>query len=410
MPTNNENPMTNPSLMIKAEKYLKTLCSDIPNRRVGSPGNRQANEFLAQTFASFGFEVERQPFECMDWTHGAAELRLNGEQFQVQPGPFTPGCRAEAPLVVVSSMEELQSVEVRDSILLLRGEIASQQLMPKNFPFYNPEEHQRIFALLELKQPRAVLTASGRNPGMAGALYPFPMIEDGDFDLPSAYMTEEEGARFASHAGEMAALVIEAKRRPSSGFNLVARKGPAARRLVFSAHIDAKEGTPGALDNAASVVVLLLLAELLQEYAGETGVELVPFNGEDHYSAAGEIAYLQANQGRLDQVALNINMDGLGARNQNTLYSFYECPDGVKSNIHNIFSQQAGFAEGPPWFQGDHMIFAMSGVPALALTSENFMQILTEIAHTPKDSPDLVDCEKLVAIAMALRNLLADFS
>jgi aminopeptidase YwaD len=402
--------MTDSSLKTKAEKYLKYLCLDLPTRRVGTQGNRAANEFLAETFASFGFEIERQPFECIDWTQGAASLSLNGEQFQVQVGPFTVGCRAQAPMVIASTVEELESADVRDKILLLRGEITREQLMPKNFPFYNPDEHKRIISLLETKKPRAVLTASGRNPETAGAVYPFPLIEDGDFDIPSAYMTEAEGARLASHADELAALVIEAERRPSSGFNLAARKGRSERRVVFSAHIDAKDNTPGALDNAAGVVVLLLLAELLKEYEGETSIELVPFNGEDHYSAAGEIAYLKASEGRLDQIVLNLNMDGLGSCKGDTLYSFYECADGLKNSIQKTFAAQPGFAEGPPWFQGDHMLFVMNGVPALALTSENFVEILTEIAHTPKDSPELVDCEKLVKTAKVLQDLPASFS
>jgi len=257
--------MTNSSLKTNAENYMKYLCMHIPTRRVGSRGNRDANEFLAETFESFGFDIERQPFECIDWTQGAASLFLNGEQFQAQVGPFTLGCQAQAPLVVVSTVEELEAADVQDKILLLRGEIAREQLMPKNFPFYNPDEHKRIVSLLETKRQVAVLTATGRNSAMAGALYPFPMIEDGDFDIPSAYMTEEEGARLASHADELAALVIEAERRPSSGFNLSARKGRFDRRLVFSAHIDAKDNTPGALDNAAGVVVLLILAELLKD-------------------------------------------------------------------------------------------------------------------------------------------------
>ena len=304
----NENPMMNPSLKTRAETYLKHLCLDIPTRRVGTQGNQESNEFLAEKFESFGFTVERQSFDCIDWTQGKASLSLNGQQFQVQVGAFSPSYRGQASLVVVSTVEELASADICDKILLLRGEIAREQLMPKNFPFYNPDEHKRIVSLLETKRPLAILTATGRNPESAGAVYPFPMIEDGDFDIPTAYMTEEEGARLASYADEAATLVIEAERRPSNGFNLVARKGRIDRKVVFSAHIDAKDNTPGALDNATGVIVLLLLAELLQEYAGEVGVEIVPFNGEDHYSAAGEIAYLKANQGKLGQVLLNINM------------------------------------------------------------------------------------------------------
>ena len=398
--------MKNQSLKTKAENYLNYLCLDLPTRRVGTQGNRDANEFLAETFASFGFEIERQPFDCIDWTQGAASLSIGNEQFEVQVGPFTIGCQVQAPLVIASTTQELESVDFQNKILLLRGEITREQLMPKNFPFYNPDEHQHIVSLLETKGPRAILTATGRNPETAGAVYPFPMIEDGDFDIPSAYMTEEEGVRLASHADEVAALVIEAERRPSSGFNLVARKSRADRRVVISAHIDAKDKTPGALDNAASVVVLLLLAELLQEYDGNTGIDLVPFNGEDHYSAAGEKAYLKANKGTLNQVLLNINMDALGAHHENTLYSFYECPDTMKTIIQDKFSKQSEFAEGEPWYQSDHMVFVMNGIPAIAITSENFMQILTELAHTPEDRPALVDCEKLVDTAISLRELL----
>ncbi|MBK9392004.1 MAG: M28 family peptidase [Bacteroidetes bacterium] len=32
--------------------------------------------------------------------------------------------------------------------------------------------------------------------------------------------------------------------------------------MVVTAHIDAKKGTPGAIDNATGVIVLLLLSEL----------------------------------------------------------------------------------------------------------------------------------------------------
>lgn len=36
---------------------------------------------------------------------------------------------------------------------------------------------------------------------MMGALYPFPLFEDGDFDIPSVYMTDVEGERLAAYAG-----------------------------------------------------------------------------------------------------------------------------------------------------------------------------------------------------------------
>jgi aminopeptidase YwaD len=398
--------MTNSSLKTKAESYLNHLCLEIHNRRVGTVGNQAANTFLAKTFASFGFQVESQPIECIDWTQNGASLSVNGEQFQVLVGPFSPGCRVAAPLAVVSKVEELALADVQDKILLLHGEIAREQLMPKNFPFYNPDEHQRIIHLLETKRPAAILSATGRNPELAGAVYPFPLIEDGDFDIPSTYMTEEEGAQLASQADELAALVIKAERRPSSGLNLVARRGPANRRVVVSAHMDAKDNTPGALDNAAGVVVLLLLAELLKDYDGRLGIELVPFNGEDHYSAAGEIVYLKANEGRLSEVLLNINIDAAGYLGKKNEYSLYEFPEGLAGLVRESLGENEILVEGESWYQGDHMVFAMQGVPALAITSEGFMEIETRFAHTPKDCPELVDCAQLVDVATVVRELL----
>jgi aminopeptidase YwaD len=232
------------------------------------------------------------------------------------------------------------------------------------------------------------------------------LIEDGDFDIPSAYMTEEEGLRLASLADETAVLVIEAERRPSNGLNLAASKGQGDRRVVVSAHMDAKDNTPGALDNASGVIVLLLLAELLKDYNGELCIELVPFNGEDHYSAAGEIAYLNANKGRLNEILLNINIDGAGYCQKKNAYSLYECLEDMAGLIRESFKGHSTLAEGQPWYQGDHMVFAMNGVPALAITSKEFIEIETKLAHTPEDRPELVDCEQLVEIASALQELL----
>ena len=165
--------------------------------------------------------------------------------------------------------------------------------MPKSFTFYNPDEHKHIIRLLEEKKPQAIIAATSRNPEMAGAVYPFPLIEDGDFDIPSVYLTEELGVELANHAGEHISLDIRAQRTPAKGCNVITRKGDGTNRVVCFAHIDSKQGTPGALDNASGVTILLLLGELLKDFEGSLGVELVALNGEDYYSNPGEMQYLE---------------------------------------------------------------------------------------------------------------------
>jgi len=99
-------------------------------------------------------------------------------------------------------------------------------------------------------------------------------------------------------------------------------------------------------------------------------------------------------------------MDALGSHEGETLYSLYECPGRFKTLIHETLSPSRNLEEGEPWYQGDHMVFVMNAVPAMAITSQNFMHILTKLAHTPADNPDMVDCKKLVGVAKSLRELL----
>jgi aminopeptidase YwaD len=402
-----ETKLTDPELKRKAESYLQEFCERISSRCVGSQGNRDATDFFARQMESFGLQVECPQFACMDWNQQGVSLLVNGEPVEAQVSPYSLGGSFEAPLAVVSSLAELEALEVADSLLLVRGELAREQLMPKSFTFYNPDEHKRIIRLSEEKKPRAIISATARDPGMVGALYPFPLIEDGDFDIPSVFLTEEAGIELANHAGDQVALDIRAQRLPAKGCNVIARKGKEFhKRVVCFAHIDSKQGTPGALDNASGVTILLLLAELLRNYNGALGVELVALNGEDYYSNPGEMLYLHSNKGLFDEILLGINLDGVGYREGKTAYSLYGCPKELEGFIHEVFLSYAGIVEGEPWVQGDHMLFVINQRPALALTSTEVLSLMNEIVHTDKDRVEMVDSEKLVQAARALCSLL----
>ena len=194
--------METEQLYQKSLAYLKKLCKEIPERCVGSEGNRMATRFFEREISSFNWNTEMQEFDAIDWKDGGAILQCDDLSFKVFPSPYSLGCTVEAHLVSASSVEELEQLELNGKILLLHGQIAKEQLMPKNFVFYNPEEHQKIISLLEKVRPKAIICATGRNASLAGGVYPFPLIEDGDFDIPSVYMTESEGSRLLSCVGK----------------------------------------------------------------------------------------------------------------------------------------------------------------------------------------------------------------
>lgn len=401
--------MTEQQLADHAAEYLQRLCGDIPHRAVGSVYNQESTDYFAGVVRSFGWETRTPQFDCIDWNHGEVRLTAGSEKFTAYPSPYTLGCDVRAPLVVAATLDELQALDQAGKIVLLRGEIAQGQLMPKNFPFYNPEEHQAIYRSLEEGGALAVIAATGRDPVMVGSLYPFPIFEDGDFSVPSGFITDVDGERLAAHAGQQVELSILAERFPAVSYNVNASRGSSKGcRVVVCAHIDSKLGTPGANDNASGVVVLLLLAELLQDYSGHTGIELVAINGEDHYTAGGEILFLQENQAKLDEITVAFNLDDVGYIKGNNVYSFYECPPEIVSVVSETLSSYPGIAAGEPWYQSDHMIFAQNGVPAVAVTSDMFEEMMLEFTHTERDTVELVDPGKLVTLAQALRELLLE--
>ncbi len=283
--------------------------------------------------------------------------------------------------------DDLEALDRPGSILLLHGAIAAEQLTPRNYPFYQMDGHARILAALDRARPAAVIAATDRTP-MAAGLYPFPLFEDGDLGHPSAFLRDVEGAaaaraRRASPCGSTSTRYSDAS-PPSRSSRSKPGADPARGRVVVSAHIDSRYGTPGALDNAGGVCVLMALADQLAGATPALDVELVPFNGEDDFAAPGEIAYLGRPDAALDRIALVVNIDAVGRRGDDTAISFYGCPDEIRSAALSAASAVPRVAEGPEWPMSDHMIFAMRGTPALAVTSTGLHEIAATVAHTSR--------------------------
>lgn len=393
---------------------IAALCHPHPDRHVGGPGNRAANDLFAEHAAARGLSVERLGFEALEWMPGATGATLateTGETFSLHTGPFSASFDDGGPLTPVASVDELEALTDPGAILLMHGEIAADQITPRNYPFYLDERSARVLAALDRARPAAVIAATDRTL-VAAAASPFPISEDGDFGYPSAYLHERDSGPLLAHAAETVRLRIDSHTRPVPSEQVVARlqgSTRGSRRVVVCAHIDSHYGTPGALDNATGVAALMALADLLGETPPALDVELVPFNGEDDYSAAGELAYLGQPRVALDQIALAVNIDDAGFRGEATAISFYGCPVWLRETALDVASRTSTVAEGPEWPMSDHMVFAMRGVPAMAITSNALYDVAQTIAHTDRDTPELVDPalvdETAAFVASVLRRL-----
>lgn len=423
-----------PALDDRIAEHLDVLCERVGGRLVGTAGNRAATDYVRDTLVELGLTVDCPDFACLEWRQGEVRLEAGGEACPAHPGPYSPPFDGTAELAAAASLAELDAADIEGRIVLLHGDLAKEPLAPRNYVFYNPEAHQAVYRLLDEKRPAAVLGATGTCPSTAGAAYPFALFDDGDLDLPSAYLKDVDGARLLTHVGEPARLLIDSQCLPSTGCNVIGAwpphageaaipdpPGAPARRIVLTAHVDARPGTPGALDNAAGVATMLAVAELLartpparagtaQGGAAVTGaatgagasIELAILNGEDYYAASGEMAYIAANEGHWADIALAINVDGAGYREGATAASFYSGSDELRRACEAALAPFPGVVPGEPWVQGDHSLFVMQGVPALAFTSDQMTRLWSEIAHTERDRLELIDPARLDELARAL--------
>ncbi len=395
-----------------AVAHLGALCAFLPDRRPGSSGNHGATEYVAAALERSSWDVHSHEFECLDWESSGGAITVGGSTVALTPSPYGLGAATHGPLRVLRTVGDLVGTDLAGSIAVLAGDLAAEPLTPKTYPFYGSNEHAAIIESLEQSQPAAVIAVTGRYPELCGALDPFPLIEDGDFMVPTANVRPSDAGVLLNSEGLVANVEIRSERLPSTARNVTALRGPQDRRLAIAAHIDTKPGTPGAVDNAAGVVAMLLLADLLSPERHPSlpvGVELLVVNGEDHYAAPGEVAWLESNAGQLDAIELMVNIDGAGYREGGTAYSFYNVDNEVASYVHETFAPHGDLSEGPQWYQSDHAIFAMQGRAALALTTERVQEMLAVLFHSADDTPDQVDIGRVTSIASALEALIINW-
>jgi aminopeptidase YwaD len=374
--------------------HLSTLARLAPGRPPGSPANRAATDYVQRALAAGGVRVEALPFRASWWQPGNASLEVDGRSVLIEPPSFCRSADVRGASVQAAAPGDLQVLSAgRAPVILLRDELAMTPYFPKSFPFVAFPEQVEVIAALEALGPAAVIAIVDDERATE------PIFEDPDLRFPYATIPASLGETIV--AGAEVGLRVEASIEESDGVNVSA--GVASRpRTVVCAHVDSKVTTPGLLDNGGGVAVLLALAEAGLEKLGP--VELVFFNGEDHYAAPGEQAWLAARD--LDEVELVVNVDGAGLVGHRCAVSTIGAPSDLEARVARLVGQLPGLELGSPWFESDHAVFAMRGIPTIAITSAGDVEALKRIAHAPDETLDRVDPRALADVVAFIGRLL----
>lgn len=366
----------------------------VKERPVGSKNNMDILLYLENLMAKMGYDIKKLPFTCTTWETGESCLTLNGKRIAIQASPFSQPFEGSGKLVFAKNLEELKSANCQNSILIVGDELVATPLQPKEYPFYYPEEHRCLIELFERKQPAAIIAATGKH-ALCG-LQPFPLFEDGNILIPSAYVAEAVFEELQGNDKEgMAWVSIQTKNKQQNSYQLVAQKRNKSNhsRIIVCAHMDTKYHTQGALDNAAGVAVLLEAAARL---AGSNyNIDIVPFNGEEYYGASGEVEYLKCISSGQDKISLVINIDSPCHVGSKIAVSLYNFDDPAKEVVDRLMQTQNEVVYGPEWYAGDHAAFAFRGIPCMVLTSSDLFEGGLDNTHTMRDTLDTVDLSQV---------------
>ncbi len=225
--------------------------------------------------------------------------------------------------------------------------------------------------------------------------------------------------------------------------NLEAELGGNARAdeiIVVGAHYDSVQGCPGANDNGSGVAALLELARLLGEDTLARTVRFVAFvNEEPPFSFTeemGSVRYAKRCQARAENVVAMLSLETMGyySSEKNSQrypfpFSFFYPSTGdflaVVGNMRSrrlvrrvvgAFRQHAAFpCEGtaapgylPGIFWSDQWAFWRRGYPAVMITDTAPFRY--PHYHTPEDSKEKVDYERLARVVQGLSRVVRDLA
>jgi aminopeptidase YwaD len=82
-------------------------------------------------------------------------------------------------------------------------------------------------------------------------------------------------------------------------------------------------------------------------------------------------------------------------------------------NVNDIKNRRekvikSGLVEGQPWYQGDHSLFLQQGCPAIAVSSQWFIENMEfqQLTHTPKDNLSVIDYGRVMECAIGVAKLI----
>jgi Peptidase family M28 len=341
-------------------RMLQRLCVDIGPRPAGTPADERCSTVVREELARFADRVELLPFAFTRWElAGEPLLTVGGQRLACYPyyaSPPTP-----------------------------EGGLAGRLRPIPDRPGH--------FVLLAESSERSLATLAAGPFGPAVPRYDEALLSNGN---PVVGIGRAEAEMLAGAAGrpEKVFLRFGARFFPGATSRSVLGHidGERPEEIVIVAHLDTQYNTPGANDNAASLVTMLLIAESLRCRRRRYSLSLLA-SGAEEIGCLGACDYVRrrTEQGSIGQVRLCLNLDSLtwgrhpqlSTRHTRFARLASACYASRDAASRPRVVQEEDSLDGAP--------FAACGIPVLYVNSRGDDDDALRLWHRPEDGPARVD-------------------
>ena len=304
-------------------------------RVAGSEAGEQARAYIEAQLRAAGYTVKRETFSYPRFDDLGSDVTLGGSVLNGLALQGTRGGEVSAPLARVPGLGNSQDFAGAD----VRGKIAV--VARGQLPFAEKARNAAAAGALGLV---IINNVPGDVRGTLGE----------GVSLPVLGVSQETGAKLKE--GAAAALSVRVRAADVRGVNLIAQMSGARPQLLFGAHLDSVQRSPGANDNASGSVAVLELARRAAGTPLARASLFVLFDGEED-GLRGSRAYVEDQKTNGLQAMFNFDMVGVNVM-----------PLAVGGDQQlGALAQKAApdlklFQDGG---NSDHASFLNAGVPAL---------------------------------------------
>ncbi|GMA14396.1 aminopeptidase [Deinococcus metallilatus] len=265
-------------------------------RPVGSEGHDRAEEWLADQFRALGYPVTEQPVTLERPYDRGGTLKVGSLSVPAAALYGSRGGEQEGRLVRLPSGATSEQMEARG----LRGQIALTTCQE-----WDGEGVTRRDLVERATQAGALGLVLVQDCAVR-QLQRVPATP-----LPLVQVSAADGAKVLPLAGQPARLTSKVEVREVKGHNLIAARVEAKPEVLFGAHLDSVNDSPGANDNASGVLAVLEAAREAARTPLADRAWFVLFDAEED-GLVGSRAFVDAHRYPLRQTRAMLNLDMVG--------------------------------------------------------------------------------------------------